>query len=85
VPPERDYSGGELHAGMGISGARLRGVHLRLPGYGDDGPALEIFSYEPLAAGSEPAPNCPGFGHIAFEVDSVADARREVVSAGGKP
>jgi len=84
VPPEREYSGHEIEAGTGISGARLRGVHLRLPGYGEDGPTLEIFSYEPLAAGGEPAPNRRGFAHIAFEVDSVADARREVLLAGGK-
>lgn len=84
VPPERDYSGRELEAGTGISGARLRGVHLRLPGYGDGGPTLEIFSYEPLATGTEPAPNRLGLGHLAFEVPSVADARREVLSAGGK-
>lgn len=83
VPPERDYSGRELEAGTGIPGARLRGAHLRLPGYAN-GPTLEIFSYTPPAEGVRPAPNRPGFGHIAFEVASVADARREVLSGGGK-
>jgi catechol 2,3-dioxygenase-like lactoylglutathione lyase family enzyme len=84
VPPERDYSGRELEAGTGIPGARLRGAHLHLPGYGANGPTLEIFSYTPLGEGPEPAPNRPGFGHIAFEVASVSDARREVLLAGGK-
>jgi predicted enzyme related to lactoylglutathione lyase len=84
VPPERDYSGRALDAGTGIRGARLRGIHLRLPGYGAEGPTLEIFSYAPLAEGIVPAPNRPGLGHIAFEVASVADARREVLLAGGK-
>jgi len=83
VPPERDYSGREIEAGTGIPGAKVRGIHLRLPGQGANGPTLEIFSYEPLARGAEPAPNRPGFGHIAFEVASVPDARREVLSAGG--
>ena len=37
VPPERDLSGEMLDAGTGLSGAHLRGVHLRLPGYGENG------------------------------------------------
>lgn len=84
VPPQRDYSGHGLEAGTGIPGARLRGVHLCLPGYGPHGPTLEIFSYAPLAEGVAPAPNRPGLGHIGFEVASVAEARREVLLAGGK-
>jgi hypothetical protein len=44
VPPERDYTGPALEAGTGISGAAVRGAHLRLPGHGDRGPTLEIFS-----------------------------------------
>lgn len=43
VAPERDFSGPDLEAGSGVSGAALRGVHLRLPGYGENGPTLEIF------------------------------------------
>ena len=45
VPPERDLSGPEMEAGTGIAGAHLHGIHLRLPGHGDAGPTLEIFSY----------------------------------------
>jgi catechol 2,3-dioxygenase-like lactoylglutathione lyase family enzyme len=85
VPPERAYSGATLEAGTGVAGASLAGVHLRLPGRGDDGPTLEIFSYAPPADGSAPAINRPGLGHLAFEVDSVQDARREVLAAGGRP
>ena len=84
VPPERDYSGPELEAGTGIPNARLRGVHLRLPGHGANGPTLEIFSYSRLADGYTPVLHRPGLGHIAFEVASVAAARREVLLAGGK-
>ena len=83
VPPERDYSGPELEAGTGVPGATVRGVHLRLPGYGEGGPTLEIFSYSRLAEGPTPAVNRLGFGHIAFQVESVADTRREVLTAGG--
>jgi predicted enzyme related to lactoylglutathione lyase len=28
--------------------------------------------------------NRPGFGHIAFEVDSVSDARTQILAAGGE-
>ena len=84
VPPERDYAGPELEAGTGVPGATLHGVHLRLPGHGASGPTLEIFSYSRLAEGSTPTVNCLGLGHIAFEVTSVSEARREVLSAGGK-
>ena len=84
VPPERDYSGPQLEAGTGIPGARLRGVHLRLPGHGDEGPTLEIFNYSELAEGPMPAVNRPGLAHIAFAVESVPDARQAVLQAGGR-
>lgn len=83
VPPERDYSGPDLEAGTGIIGSTLRGVHLRLPGYGDNGPTLEIYNYSELADALPPAVNRPGFGHIAFEVVSVSDTRAEILAAGG--
>ena len=38
VPPERDLAGPDMDAGTGIPGAHLRGMHLRLPGRGDEGP-----------------------------------------------
>ncbi|MGI9328973.1 MAG: VOC family protein [Pseudomonadales bacterium] len=84
VPPERDYSGSELVAGTGVKGARLQGVHLRLPGCGPDGPTLEIYTYSELASSSEPAVNRTGFGHLAFDVPSVAEARDQVLQAGGR-
>ena len=84
VPPERDFAGPELEAGTGVAGARVRGVHLRLPGFGADGPTLEIFSFAPaLERGTSPV-NQPDFGHIAFRVDSVTEARAEVLGAGGR-
>jgi predicted enzyme related to lactoylglutathione lyase len=85
VPPERDYSGAALEAGTGLPGAALRGAHLRLPGNGPQGPTLEIYTYSNLVEGEVPAVNRPGFVHIAFEVASVAEARQEVLAAGGAP
>ena len=84
VPPERDFRGPDLERGTGIPGAELRGEHLRLPGFGADGPTLEIFNYNLLEQRPEVAVNRPGFGHIAFVVDDVADAREAVLAAGGQ-
>jgi len=85
VPPERDFKGRDLERGTGIDGAELRGVHLRLPGHGPEGPTLEIFNYNVLLEGQEAAVNRPGFGHIAFVVDDVPAAREAVLAAGGRP
>jgi predicted enzyme related to lactoylglutathione lyase len=84
VPPERDYKGRDLERGTGVPGAELRGVHLRLPGHGADGPTLEIFNYSILADRPGVAVNRPGFGHIAFVVDDVHAARDAVLAAGGR-
>lgn len=85
VPPERDLSGAALEAGTGLPAAHLRGVHLRLPGYGEGGPTLEIFSYDELVERPPTAVNRPGYGHVAFEVEDVVAARAEVLAAGGRP
>lgn len=78
VPPERDFKGEKLDAGTGLMGAHLTGIHLRLPGYDKNGPTLEIFSYNRLEARQPVAVNRCGFGHIAFIVEDVQDARQAV-------
>jgi predicted enzyme related to lactoylglutathione lyase len=83
VPPERNYSGPDLERGTGILGAALTGAHLLLPGYGEHGPTLEIFTYASNQERPAPSPNALGFGHIAFQVASVPTAREQVVAAGG--
>lgn len=83
VPPERDYRGPDLDRGTGLAGAALRGVHLRLPGHGPDGPTLEIYTYESLEDAPIPAVNRPGWGHLAFAVDDVETARAAVLANGG--
>jgi len=82
VPPERDYQGNELDAGTGLKGAHMTGAHLRLPGYGENGPTLEIYNYEELEPHPMTIVNRPGYGHLAFEVDDV-HAARELVEANG--
>ncbi len=83
VGPQRDQRGAWLDRGIGIEGVTLEGVHLRLPGWGGDGPTLEIYSYSPMAEGVHPMPTRPGFGHIAFRVEDVPGTLRAVVAAGG--
>jgi predicted enzyme related to lactoylglutathione lyase len=83
VPPERNLSGEWLDAATGVPGAQIQGVHLRLPGHGDDGPTLEIFQYDPHEERAEMAVNRPGFAHIAFAVDDVEAVWEAVLGAGG--
>jgi len=83
VLPGRSLAGEWVEQCTGVAGGEIRGVHLRLPGYGDDGPTLEIFQYNRSADRPETVSNRPGFAHLAFEVGDVEKARDEVMAAGG--
>jgi catechol 2,3-dioxygenase-like lactoylglutathione lyase family enzyme len=83
VPPERDYRGEIVERGTAVPRAAFRGVHLRLPGHGPDGPTLEIYTYHEHAASAPPVANRLGWGHVAFMVDDVAEASAAVLEAGG--
>ena len=48
-------------------------MHLRLPGHGETGPTLEIYSYAEMAEKPSPMANRRGLGHLAFAVDDVAE------------
>jgi len=85
VPPERDLSGPAIEAATNIEHAHIRGEHLRLPGWGKDGPTLEIFSYSPNLDHPISEVNRPGFGHIAFSVTDVELAKKRTLESGGKP
>ena len=84
LPPERDLSGPAIESATGIPSAHIRGEHIRLPGWGDQGPSLEIFSYTPEMEHPNPAVNRPGFGHLAFQVDSVEQAINAVLARHGQ-
>src|SRR5262245_7930506 len=81
--PERDLSATWLYKLNSVPNARLRGIHLQLPGYDDDGPTLEIFSYDQLIERGLPRANECEFGHIAFAVEEVDEALKAVIEAGG--
>ncbi len=83
VPPERRLTQPWVEQASGVPGAEIHGVHLRLPGHGDQGPTLEIFQYNTLADGPAPAINRPGLAHLAFAVENVAAALEAVLRSGG--
>jgi glyoxylase I family protein len=55
-----------------------------LSGHGDEGPTLEIFSYNILEDRCKTAINRPWFGHITFSVNGVAMTQKAILQAGGQ-
>jgi catechol 2,3-dioxygenase-like lactoylglutathione lyase family enzyme len=70
-PPQRKLSGDWLDKATGLSEAELEGVHILLPGHGENGPTLEIFSYNDTHEREPVMANHTGLTHIAFEVEDV--------------
>jgi predicted enzyme related to lactoylglutathione lyase len=83
VPPERNLSGEWLDKGTGVKNAAFSGMHLRLPGWGDQGPTLEIYQYTENQHKLPAAANREGYAHIAFEVVDVQAAADSVLRHGG--
>ncbi|WP_299533534.1 VOC family protein [Ulvibacterium sp.] len=84
VPPIRKQSGLWLDKGTGLKDAHLQGAHLLLPGYGENGPTLEIYEYGLMDNGGVKTPNTRGYGHIAFEVEDVEELLKTLITNGGK-
>lgn len=80
---ERDLKGEWLTKGTAVENAAITGMHLSLPGYGDNAPTLEIFQYPKILEKPPIASNRKGFGHIAFKVDDVAAYTQKVLDNGG--
>ncbi len=83
-PPERKLSGAWLDQATGLQAAVLEGVHLLLPGYGDNGPTLEIFTYQKMHDCEPIMANYNGITHIAFEVQDVDQTLDEAIKNGGQ-
>ncbi len=83
VPPERNLTEPWVEEVTGVPGARIRGVHLRLPGHGDTGPTLEILQYAEMEPRPITAANRPGFAHIAFAVGDIDAVLSALLAAGG--
>lgn len=82
VGPRRDLSGQWLDDLTNIENAHIEGEHLLLPGYDQNGPTLEIFTYPEILAANKNI-NTFGFAHIAFEVENVEDTVKLLLSVGG--
>lgn len=82
-PPERDLRGDWLDRLTSLRNAHVRGVHLRLPGFGRAGPTLEIFEYSGGTSAEPSGIDRPGFAHIAFSVPDVKKTLLEVKRRGG--
>lgn len=81
--PERDLSGSWVDDLTGLNDANIRGIHLTLPGYQDDGLTLEIFQYNEVMSNPDKQINQEGFGHIAFLVDDVDLYLEKLIQNGG--
>lgn len=81
--PQRDLKGEWVDSLTNLKDAHIKGVHLLLPGFDDDGPTLEIFEYDENIRGGEKEINKEGFGHIAFAVDDVKKCVDLILSNGG--
>lgn len=71
INQKRDLSGDWIEKITGVKDVQITGEHLVLPGYDEDHPTLEIFSYNEMVDVGLCAINQYGFSHIAFEVSDV--------------
>lgn len=62
----------------------MEGVHLLLPGHGENAPTLEIFTYKEMNSVEPVIANTIGFTHIAFEVEDVDDILALAINNGAK-
>ena len=78
----RDLRGEWLDRLTGVPNAHIVGEHLCLPGYGNDLPTIEIFSYDGMEPGAAAINRC-GLAHLAFEVDDVEKTLELMHQKGG--
>lgn len=79
----RDLKGEWLDKVTGIKNAHIVGEHLCMPGYEQDHPTLEIFSYDEMIEGEPGQINKCSIAHLAFEVDNVEETLKKILHAGG--
>lgn len=81
-PPERDLSGEWLDKLTNLKSSHIKGIHLLLPGFKENGPTLEIFQYDTIIDNDKKI-NMEGYGHIAFAVSDVDECLKSVIRHGG--
>lgn len=83
IGQKRDHSAPWIAAMTGVAGAHIVGEHLLLPGWGDNLPTLEVFTYKQALEILPHEINRPGFAHLSFEVDDVAETLALAIAHGG--
>lgn len=83
IGEKRDLKGKWLDALTGLENSHIIGEHLSLPGYEENFPTLEIFSYPQIHESSSHKVNSHGFAHIAFQVDDVDTVLQQILLEGG--
>ncbi|MBR90824.1 MAG: glyoxalase [Verrucomicrobiales bacterium] len=83
VSSERDHHGPHIDALTAEPSLRIRGRHMRVPGHGENGPTIEIFTANESAPDTPKKLTHPGFAHLAFEVDDVDSKRIQIKELGG--
>ena len=83
VPPERNLKGDWLDSLTGFENVHITGEHLTLPGYEEDHPTLEIFSYNYTDESNPKTLNGVGLSHLAFEVEDVPLVLKKILEEGG--
>ena len=83
IGEKRNLTGAWLDKVTGLENAHIIGEHLVLPGYDEDHPTLEIFSYDRMEGELTHKINQYGIAHLAFEVDSVVDTLDKLLQNGG--
>jgi len=84
LTPQRDLCGDWLNRLTGIPDAHIVGEHLTLPGYGDNLPTLEIFSYDHMDDKNPKVINGIGLAHLAFEVEDIDAILKKIKQEGGE-
>ncbi|PKP35009.1 MAG: glyoxalase [Bacteroidetes bacterium HGW-Bacteroidetes-17] len=81
--PERDLSGDWMDKATSIKDVHISGVHLRLPGFEEGSPTLEIFQYDNNSSTHPKKINTEGLSHLAFRVDDVQVILKRALANGG--
>ena len=84
LAPQRDLRGDWLNRLTGIHDAHIAGEHLVLPGYEDNLPTLEIFSYDNMQDNNSKTINKVGLAHLAFEVEDIEAVLQRIKQEGGE-
>ncbi|MCO6410286.1 MULTISPECIES: VOC family protein [Hoeflea] len=77
----RTLYGETVSRGNGLAGSEIYTIWLKFPEL--ERPFLEIHQHRVSHHRDQPRVNEPGFGHLAFQMEDIADALSMIIQAGG--